>query len=412
MTSFNSPFTGNVIQPTDVAYRSITLSANVTLEWPINGTDTSNYAARIMQVTATSGGLSIAMPPANQASVGQDALFRNVGSNAFTVTDYNGNTIITINAGESKYIYITTNSTTAGTWGIIAFGTGSSSADAATLAGAGLLASGLTLNQSHPSSGFSTGYTFTAADRALMKLWVGGVGTATLPAASVLGDNWFTLIKNGGTGTMTVSTTSPDSFDGSSSKAFAPGESAFIVCDGTNYYTVGYGVSSQFQFSALVKSVTTGAYTLTATEAANTIQEYVGTLTGNVTVTYPPVVSLYVIANQTTAAGHTFTVTTGVPGGANATIASGQQATLVCDGTNFFNANTVQAGATSISIVNGSAATPAINFASETSTGIFRPGSGQFGVSILGNLVLNVSATGITVTGSGTFTGGVQGGTF
>lgn len=412
MTSFNSPFTGNVIQPTDVAYRAITLSANTQLEWPINGSATDDYAARIMQVTATSAGLSISMPPANQASVGQDALFRNVGANSFTVKDYAGNTIITIAAGEAKYIYITTNTTTAGTWGIVAFGAGSSSADAATLAGAGLLASGLTLNQSHPASGFTGSYTFVAADRALMKLWVGGAGSATLPAAATLGDNWFMLLKNGGTGTLTVNSTAPDDLDGESSKTFAPGESAFIICDGTNYYTVGYGVSSQFQFTALIKSVTTGAYTLTATEASNTIQEFVGTLTGNVTVTYPPVVNLYVIANQTTAGGYTLTVTTGVAGGATATIDAGQQATLVCDGTNFFNANTVQAGATTISIVNGTAATPAINFASETSTGIFRPGSGQFGVSILGNLVFNVSATGVSVTGTGTFTGGVQGGTF
>ena len=104
--SFNSPFTGNVVQPTDVSYRAITLSVNTQLEWPINGNATDNFAARIMQVTASSGGLSLYMPPANQASVGQDALIRNVGANTFTVKDYEGvNTIISVAAGESKYIY-------------------------------------------------------------------------------------------------------------------------------------------------------------------------------------------------------------------------------------------------------------------------------------------------------------------
>jgi hypothetical protein len=49
--SYNSPFTGNVVQPTDVSYRSITLTANTQLEWPINGNATDDYAARIMQVT-------------------------------------------------------------------------------------------------------------------------------------------------------------------------------------------------------------------------------------------------------------------------------------------------------------------------------------------------------------------------
>ena len=83
--SYNSPFTGNVIQPTDVSYRAITLTANTQLNWPINGNATDDYAARIMQVTASTAGLSLYMPPANQTSVGNDALIRNVGGNTFTV---------------------------------------------------------------------------------------------------------------------------------------------------------------------------------------------------------------------------------------------------------------------------------------------------------------------------------------
>ena len=45
--SFNSPFTGNVIQPTDVSYSYISI-ANTTLqlEWPINGTVSGDAAAR------------------------------------------------------------------------------------------------------------------------------------------------------------------------------------------------------------------------------------------------------------------------------------------------------------------------------------------------------------------------------
>jgi hypothetical protein len=85
---------------------------------------------------------------------------------------------------------------------------------------------------------------------------------------------------------------------------------------------------------------------------------------------------------------------------------------VVCDGTNFFNANTVQAGATSISIVDGTAAAPAINFASEVSTGIFRPGSGQWAVSILGSSIFTVTSTGVTIAGTGNFTGGISGGVF
>lgn len=411
--SYNSPFTGTVIQPTDVSFRSITLTANTQLEWPINGNATDDYAARIMQVSASSGGLSLYMPPANQTSVGNDALIRNIGANTFTVKDYAGtNTIITIAAGETKYIYVTTNANEQGTWGNISFGTGTSSADAATLAGYGLLASGATLNQSHPASSLIAAYTFATSDRAQTYVWSGGVTTATLPLAATTGNNWFVLFKNNGTGTVTINTTSSQDIDGALTKAFAPGESAFIISTGTEYVTVGYGKSTEFEFGVLTKAVTNGAYTLTASEASNTIQFYTGTLTGNVTVTYPPVVNLYVISNQTVAGGYTLTVTTGIGGSATAIIPAAGQATLICDGTNFYNANTTQAGATALSLINGTAGSPSLNFASETNTGVYRPGAGRFGVSILGNLITDVTASGLSVTGTGTFSGGVSGGTY
>ena len=409
--SYVSPFTGDVIQPTDVSFRAVTLTANTQLNWPSNSTTNADYAARIMQVTASTAGLSMYMPPADQTSVGNDALIRNIGANTFTVKDYAGtNTIVSVAAGESKYIYITTNATSQGTWGVIAFGVGTSSADAATLAGYGLVASGATLNQSHPSAAISSGATFAATDRSQTRVWSSGAGTATLPAAATLGNNWFTLFKNNGTGSFIVSCTGAELIDGNSTKTFNPTESAFIVCTGTGYVTIGYGVSSQFAFTALTKNVTGGAVTLTNNEAANNIQEYVGNLTSNSVVTFPAVVNLYVISNQVTDNGFTFTVTTGL--GFTATIPPGQQATLICDGTNFFNANTTQAGANAISLIDGTVGTPSLNFAAETSTGIYRPGAGELGISVLGTKRVGVTATGVSVTGSGTFTTGIAGGTF
>ncbi len=408
--SYNSPFTGNVIQPTDVSYRAVTLSANTQLQWPINGNATDDYAARIMNVTATASSLSLYMPPANQASVGQDALIRNVGSNTFTVKDYDGtNTIISVAAGESKYVYITANPTVTGTWGTIAFGTGTSSADAATLAGYGLVASGTTLNQSHPALTLVNAGTFSATDRAQTSIWDGGAGTYTLPSASSLGNNWFTLFKNSGTGSMVISAS--DNIDGQSTKTFAPNESAFIVSTGTTYVTVGYGVSNQFFYTSLVKAVTSGSYTLTSSEATNTIQTYTGTLTGNVTVVYPPVVNLYVIKNSTTAGGYTLTVGTG--SGTSVAVPSGQQVTLACDGTNFFNANTTQAGSvTTLSLADGNVGSPSLNFGNEATTGVYRASAGQFNTAILGVLRSTLSASGLAIVGTGNFTGGVSGGTF
>ena len=412
--SYNSPFTGNVIQPTDVAYRSITLSANLQLEWPINGNATDDYAARIMEVTATAGGLLLKMPPANQASVGNDALIRNVGATTFTVADFDGNTIVAVAAGEAKYIYIETNPDEAGTWGVIAFGVGTSNVDAGTLAGYGLLASGNTLNQSHPVTTISSNYSVTASDRAQTLVWTGGAGTFTLASAITLGNNWFTIVRNGGTGTLAVAPGGGQLINGESSLDLQPSDSCFVISSGTAFFSIGIGRSTEFNFTQLTKAVTTGSYTLTPVEASNVIQKYTGTLTNNVTVVLPQTIQVYYITNQTDGTGSNFTITftTGVSGAGTAIIPAGQQVILLCDSVNLLNASTIAAGTANLSISDGTVGAPSLSFASESNTGVYRPAAGQFGISILGTQRLNVTATGVSVTGTGTFSGGVLGGTF
>lgn len=412
--SYNSPFTGNVVQPTDVSYRDITITnTTVQLEWPINGSITDDVAARIMEV-ATTGTSELWMPPANQTSVGNDALIRNTGGENFTVKDFAGiNTILTVLPGEAQYIYITDNSTEEGVWGIIAFGTGTSSADAATLAGYGLFASGLTLNQSSPVSSFSTSYTAVNADRAKLFLWTGGAGTLTLPDAATVGNNWFTQVRNGGTGTLTVAGAGSDTFNGSASVILQQADSCLIACSGTAFFSVGLGKNTQFNFSQLVKTVASGTYTLTSSEASNTIQRYIssGNLAGNVTIIVPPTIQIYYIQNSTTTASN-YTVTISTGSGATAVITSNQQSTLICDGTNLVNANTLTAGLTAVSLLDGTVAAPSLYFGSESNTGVYRAGAGQFNHAILGVLRSTLSATGLAIVGTGNFTGGVSGGTF
>jgi hypothetical protein len=43
---------------------------------------------------------------------------------------------------------------------------------------------------------------------------------------------------------------------------------------------------------------------------------------------------------------------------------------------------------------------------------VYRPAAGEFGVSVLGVQRFKATATGVTVTGSGTFSTGIAGGTF
>jgi hypothetical protein len=412
--SYNSPFTGNVIQPTDVSFESITLTENTQLFWPFDGNGTETYAARIMEVSANSAGLELWMPPANQASVGQDALIRNVGSYSFTVKDYDGtNTIITIGTSataNSEYIYITDNGDEQGTWGRIAFGAGTSSVDAATLAGYGLVAQNTTLNQSSPVTTTSSNATLTSTDRGGLLVWTGGAGTITLDAASTLGNNWFTQVRNSGTGLLTIACSGSDEFNGSASVGLQPSDSCFIACSGNSFYSVGLGRNTQFNFSLLVKTVSSGTYTLTSSEASNVIQKYVssGYLTGNVTIIVPPTIQVYYIENATTnSPGNTYTVTiTTNTGGSTASLTPGQQATLICDSQNILNANNVIAGAASYSLPDGNVTSPALYFGSETNTGVYRASSGNFNIAILGTNQFTLTSSGLTIPS------GISGGTF
>lgn len=417
--SYNSPFTGNVIQPTDVSYASYALTSTtgtIQLEWPLNGNDTDYVAARVMQVSTTSTAYELWMPPANQASVGQDALIYNTGGVTLTVKSFGGaSTIVSIpsTGGSAQYIFITSNATTTGTWGVIAFGATTTNSNAATLAGYGLTAIGATLNQSQPVTTFSSNYTAVASDRASTYVWTGGAGTLTLTLASTLGNDWFFLVRNGGTGTLAVTPSGGDLINGSASLDLQPSDSCLISSSGTAFYSVGLGKSTQFNFTQLTKALTFAGspYTITASEAANVIQKYTGALTGNVVVNLPQTIQVYYITNQTTGA-YTITFQTGVAGGATAVVPAGQQVILLCDSINLYNASTIAAGAVTLALSNGAVGAPSLSFSSEGTTGIYRPASGEFGISILGVQRLNVTATGITVTGTGTFTSGVFGGTF
>lgn len=408
--SYNSPFSGDVVQPTDVSYIDISIAnTNLQLEWPINGSASGDIAARIMEVTTT-GISELWMPAASQSSVGNDALIRNIGGEDFTVMDYDGlNVIVVVTAGEAQYIYLTDTSDDQGTWGIIAFGIGSSGADAATLAGYGLLAIGATLNQSHAVTSFASPYTAIASDRAGVRAWTGGAGTLTLTLAATLGNNWFMFLRNAGTGALTVACSGANLINASASIVLQPTDSAIIVCSGTTFYTVGLGRNTQFNFTQLTKAVTSGTYTLTTGEASNVIQKYTGTLTGNVTIVVPSTVQVYYILNETLGA-YTVTITTG--SGGTAILTTGTQATLVCDSINLYNANTILAGSSTISLQNGLVNSPSLNFSSEVTTGLYRAGTGEFNTAILGVLRSTISATGLTIAGIGTFSGGVAGGTF
>jgi len=212
---------------------------------------------------------------------------------------------------------------------------------------------------------------------------------------------------------LTITGTGGNTINGSTSIILQPSDSCVMVCSGTTFYTVGLGKSTQFAFTQLTKAVLTGTYTLTAAEAANVVQKYTGTLTGNVTIIVPPTVQVYYIQNATVGgvSNYTITITTN-SGGSTATIAANQQSNLIFDSVNLVNANTVLAGSTALSLIDGTVSSPALNFANESTTGVYRAASGEFNIAILGVLRSTLSATGLAIVGTGNFTGGISGGTY
>jgi hypothetical protein len=182
-----------------------------------------------------------------------------------------------------------------------------------------------------------------------------------------------------------------------------------ICCSGAAFYTVGLGRSTQFNFTQLTKAVSSGTYTLTASEAANVIQKYTGTITSAVTVVLPQTIQVYYITNQ---ASSSITFTTGAAGAATVAVPGSQQVILLCDSVNLFNASTIAVGGSSLALVNGSAGSPSLSFLSEASTGMYYPGTGEIALAILGAKMFGLTATGLTVPGTGTFTGGISGGVF
>jgi hypothetical protein len=409
MTTYVSPFTGQTIDPSQVGYESISLSQNTFLQWPINGTTAGGVVANIMEVTATASNLLLVLPTALQVSVGQAFIVRNVGTSgnfAFTVTDSLSNPIVNIPISASGsnsntyYIYLTSNSTTQGTWSSVAMGIGVSSATAGALAGNGLTAINNTLNEATQVNQFSAGYTFTANDRSDLYVWTGGSNTVTLPSAATVGAGWFVIVKNDGTGILTIAVQSGYiDVTGTTSVQLQIANSTIFVTDGTNYYTYGLAQTNVFNYTQLLVNLTgvSSPYNLTATQAKNVIQEYTGTLTANMVITVPPTVQLYSFQNKTTGS---YSMTFGVYGssGSTLTVPANQTILAICDGTNLYNANSASTSSlATLTLGNGSVSAPSLTFSSDTSTGLYLSATGQLSIAVSGINGATIASTGLVV---------------
>lgn len=360
MTVFTNIFGGSNIASTVVSYASVNLTDAITVfNWPVEASTGSNLIASIMDVTQTGASKQLWLPPANEVSVGQTILFNNPGAYSYTVHDSTGTQILSSAAGTTYQIYLTDNTTAAGTWRTFQYGAAVSAANAASLAGTGIIALGSLLSQSMPALTYTANHTILVPDRANTFVWTGGVGTFTLPLASLAGNNWFVQVKNAGTGTLTVATVGSNQIDLQSTLVLQPLDSAIILTDGTSFYSLGFGQSALFAFDYISINVAgTGDYTLTGSELNRVSYNFTGALIGNRNIIVPNTIQQYWVTNNTTGA---FTLTVKTASLSGVAITQTASSILYCNGSQVIQAETGGISLPLPVVLGGTGATTAAN---------------------------------------------------
>ena len=400
MPTYTSPFTGNVIQPTDVSYASVAFTGTLQLYWPQYANATQQVATRIMDLSATSGAILV-LPDATQASLGQDILIRNVGANPFTVQNYAGAGSFTVAPGSAAYVYLTTNATQGGTWGVVAYGSATSYADAATLAGNSTSAILGKLEVSLVTSEYATAPSIDDTSRGNCFVWTGGAGTWTLPAVATLSEGWFILVRNNGTGALTLNTSAVGStIDGLISITLPLGDSCFICVDRDptkqDFFTVGRARTNSLTFSSATYDVdTVSGSSLSLISNTPIIQRYTalsGTRTTSLTVTLPAVTQVYYLLNDTNQSSYNILFQVQGSSQTPYSLPNSTQAIVLSDGTNMYPL--IQSNIGQLIVNRGTAASPAFTFFLDPSSGMYSPNNSQLGFSVGGQDILILDGSG------------------
>ena len=417
---YTSPFTGTVVTPTDVSYLALPFSANVALFWPstVNGSQVA--AARIIDCTPSTSGLSINLPEADQGTLGADILFRNLGSSSFVVKDFIGGASVTIAAGSSHYFYLTDNTTAAGVWRNVTFGTGTSSADAASLAGAGLTTVSGQLATTQNVVNVSVAPVITDSTRAATINWVAGIGNISLPSVSTLSTGWFIAFRNNGTGALTFTPSSPQLINGTTSITTNPGDSGYIFYNQSSggFITVGWTTPNNLVLTSSTYDVDAiSGNTLNLVANAPIIQTYIaqsGTRSATLAVTLPAITQLYILVNNTNQSGYNITFQNQGSTQAPLALTTGNIYTLLSDGEFLYILNS--SSSSLFKAVNGNAGAPSYSFLNDNTTGMYLPGVGILGLSANGVEMIDINATNLSapvVTVNARITGTlISGGTF
>lgn len=305
MTSFTNIFGGGVVAPALASYNPITLTAALTLVWPLETAPNSNLCTPLIDITVGStGAFSLTLPPGNQVGNGTFVIVNNLSSFTQSVLRSDGISLASIAAGAVFFFYLQNNTTVPGTWFAFQYGAAVSAPSVAAIAGPGLRAVGATLGQDIVVTTLNTNFAIGNNNQTQLLNWNGGSGTFTLPLAATVGPNWYIQVRDSGTGILSIANSGSDTINGATPLNLNPGDSAFIVTDGSTWYTIGLGPSATGAFNYVTISLTgvTGNFVLSGTQLNQIGYRFTGVPTGNVTVIVPNTKQEYWVNNQTTGA--------------------------------------------------------------------------------------------------------------
>ena len=399
MTSFTQVFGGGTLDPAQPSYKSYTATSSITTVWPTEASTSQNVVAAINDISfGTTTGLTFTLPPANQVSVGYNALFNNVGTSAFTVLANGGGTVLTATSGAAWSAYVTDNTTASGAYRVYQAGAGTSSASAGTLAGLGIKAITTTLNQEYPAYSVAVSTLIDADKRAATVVYTGGSGTFTFDPLATLTTGWFVNLVNQGTGAIVITPPS-GTIDGSATKTMNPGDSCIVTTNGSNMFTVGFGQDAVYAFSFITINLGvgfSGNYTLSGSQLNKTAIQFTGTLVGAVNIIVPFTAQQYWVDNSTTGGtGFAFLVKTSTQTGGADVENDGtnpRREILYCNATVVVSADTTGLS-TPLGIGDGGTG------ATTATAALVNLGGGTVGIPVFQS---NTTASALTLLGGGT----------
>jgi len=260
----------NPIVPANAGLNVITLSNStspVSLVYPTTFIQSPNYLAAAIivdQAEGFSGGIII-MPSALIVTQSVVCSIKNNGSEPIEIQNFDGGTIVTIDPGICKLLFLLPSVTPAGVWDAITIGAGTSSADAAALAGYGLIAIATKLNSCYKTETASTPITLAANSDAKLYSWQGGNETLNLNLYTPTQDGFYFLIKNESpsNGILILSATS---IDGGTTVNLTKNQSCFVIYNiaDSTWKTVGLG---NFSFGAAIEFTASGIRLINGTAA-------------------------------------------------------------------------------------------------------------------------------------------------